>query len=75
LARPTCPALAEKRGAAEFICHFFLRFFGFGGFLSLQGLAVKWPALIPTLQNKSCLKTYRKFFCFLGSVPKSGREC
>jgi hypothetical protein len=56
----------KNRGPAENIYHFFSRFFGFLGFLALQAIESKGQAAIKTLQKKSYLKTYGRFFVFPG---------
>jgi hypothetical protein len=60
---PKIEAILQKSGGfAEIILHFFSRFPGFLEFLPLQSVAFQGQAAIKTLQKKSCLKTYRRFF-------------
>jgi hypothetical protein len=68
--------LQKNRGLLENILHFFSRFPGFLGFFPLQSVASQGQAAIKTLQKKSCLKTYRRFFVRSGlchNRPMNGR--
>jgi hypothetical protein len=60
---PKNGAILQKIGGpTKTILHFFSRFSGCLGFFHLQAVASQGQAAIKTLQKKSCLKTYRRFF-------------
>jgi len=53
--------LQKNRGPTENILHFFSRFSGFSRFFPSQPIAFQAQAAAKTLQNKSYLKSYRRF--------------
>jgi hypothetical protein len=53
--------LQKNRGIREIILHFFSRFSAFSGFSPSQAIALQGQASLQPLQNKSYLKSYRRF--------------
>ena len=54
--------MQKNRGPTENILHLFSRFSGFSRFFPSQPIAFQAQAAAKTLQNKSYLKSYRRFF-------------
>ncbi len=60
---PKIEAVLQKNGGpTEIILHFFSRFPGFLGCFPLQAIAIQPQAPLRPLQEKSCQKTYHRFF-------------
>jgi len=62
-----CSFWQKNGGFAPKKSHFFSSFFTFLWFFLLQPVAGQPQALTGTLQKKSCLKAYGRFFVFSGS--------